>query len=112
VSIRGELLGPESIAKLEAIAESDEQLEELRRVAIHALGQSPDDRAATALFKLLQPRGLIELKGASSHLRDLAAVALRASPAPSAPGLFAQGLRSTVGRVRKACERAAGKADA
>jgi hypothetical protein len=112
VSIRGDLLGPEAIAKLEALAESDEQPEELRRLAVQALGQSPDDRAARALFKLLQPRGLIEIGSGSSHVRDLAAAALRRSSAPSAPDQFAQGLRSSVGRVRKACERAAGKGDA
>jgi hypothetical protein len=43
-----------------------------------------------------------------STVRDAAAFALRRSPAPSAAYWFNEGLRSSVWRVRKACERAAG----
>jgi hypothetical protein len=56
-----------------------------------------------ALYTLIQPRGLIEV----SSLRDVAAVALRKSPAKIAPQYFEEGLNSSTYRVRKAFERAA-----
>jgi hypothetical protein len=105
VMIRGELLTVGSIALLERIAAAEDQPDDLRRRVVEALGRSPLDAAATALAALLQPRGLL-LEVAP--LRDHVAVALRHSPAPSAPHHFAEGLRSTAWRVRKACERAQG----
>jgi len=104
VMLRGDLLTPGAIAILERVALDEEQPEEIRQRAITALGQSSFDVAATALFTLLQPRGLLDL----SSLRDLVAVALRRSPARVAAGYFAEGLKSSAWRVRKACERAAG----
>lgn len=108
-TLRGELLGAGAIAELARIAEDEQTSEELRRFSIQALGQCPVDAAAGCLFKVLQPKGLIELGSGSAAVRDLAAVALRGSPAPAARGYFEQGLASTVRRVRKACERAAGR---
>jgi hypothetical protein len=102
--LRGDLLTAEAIARLERIALGEEYAEELRRKVVDALGRSPLDAAATALFTLLQPRGLLE----GGSLRDFVAVALRQSPAPLGPGYFAEGLKSPAWRVRKACERAAG----
>ena len=104
VLLRGELLSEASVLRLEKIALAEDQPEDLRRRVVEALGRCPLDAAATALFTLLQPRGLIEL----GSLRDNAAVALRGSPAPLAGGYFAEGLKSPAWRVRKACERAAG----
>jgi hypothetical protein len=104
VMLRGDLLTAEAIARLERIALGEEYAEELRRKVVDALGRSPLDAAATALFTLLQPRGLLE----GGSLRDFVAVALRQSPAPLGPGYFAEGLKSPAWRVRKACERAAG----
>lgn len=102
--LRGELLTVEAIGRLEKIALGEEHPEELRLRVVSALGHCPLDAAATALFTLLQPRGLLDL----GSLRDHVAVALRGSPAPLGPGYFAEGLQSPVRRVRKACERAAG----
>lgn len=102
--LRGELLGPSAIEQLEKVALDEHQPEDVRRRVVEALGRAPLDAAATALFTLLQPRGLIEI----GSLRDVVAMALRRSPAPLAPGYFAEGLRSPAWRVRKACERAAG----
>jgi hypothetical protein len=107
-SLRGELLGDAAIAVLERLAHDDQQPEELRRRVVEALGRSPRDTAALALSRVLHPQGLIE-SGATASVRDLAASALRRSPAPAAPGYFEQGLSSSVRRVRKACERAAGE---
>lgn len=101
--VRGEQMNQAGIQALERVADDETQPEESRRIATEALGQSADDAAANALFRLLQPRGLIDL----GPIRDLAALALRRSPAPQAPTLFEEGLRSSVRRVRKACERAA-----
>jgi hypothetical protein len=99
----GELLGPTGILVLERIAGDEAQPEESRQIAIEALGRCPDDAAATALFQLIQPRGLMD----RSTVRDFAAVALRRSPAPGAAALFQEGLKSSAWRVRKSCERAA-----
>jgi hypothetical protein len=106
VLLRGELLTELGVARVERIAENEEEPEERRRRMIDALGRCPLDAAATALFTLLQPRGLLEL----GTLRDAIAVALRGSPAPLGPGYFSEGLKSPAWRVRKACERAAGSA--
>lgn len=105
--LRGELLGEASIAELERLALDDEQPEDLRRSAVDALGRCPRDTAAGALFKVMHPHGLIE-SGSTGAIRDLAAFALRRSQAPGASEFFELGLASTVRRVRKACERAAG----
>ncbi len=108
VVLRGDLLGVGAIATLEAVAADDAQSEELRRRIVETLGHSPNDAAAAALFKLIHPRGLLEM-GASSQIRDAAAVALHGSQAPSAAARFEEALHSTTWRVRKACERAMGK---
>jgi hypothetical protein len=105
--LRGELCGVKAIAQVAAIAEDEQQPDDVRKRIIDALGRSSRDEAAAALFKLLQPRGLLEL-GISAELRDLAANALHRSPAPAAKQLFEEGLTSTNRRVRKSCERARG----
>jgi hypothetical protein len=105
--IRAETLGAESIETLARQAEEEKLDEDRRRFAIETLGRSASDAAAAALFRILQPKGLLEL--GTSSIRDLAATALHGSKAPSARALFAEGLASTVWRVRKACERAAEK---
>jgi hypothetical protein len=102
VMLRGELLTPEAIARLERLALGEDYPEDVRKRVVEALGRSPLDAAATALFGILQPRGLLD----AGVLRDDAAFALRQSPAPLAPGYFAEGLKSPAWRVRKACERA------
>jgi hypothetical protein len=102
--LRGELLGPTAIARLTTIAHEESNAEELRRRVVHALGRSAREEAATALFQLLQPKGFVDL--GSGAIRDLAASALRHSPAPNAQRLFDEGLHSSAWRVRKACERA------
>lgn len=107
--LRGELLGDAAIEELERFVLDDDQPEDLRRSAVIALGRCPRDTAAMALFQVLHPQGLIE-SGGTSGVRDLAASALRQSPAPGASGYFEQGLASPVRRVRRACERAAGGA--
>jgi HEAT repeat protein len=105
--LRGELLGEAAIGELERFVLDDGQPDDLRRCAVDALGQSPRDAAAAALFRVLHPQALIE-SGATASVRDHAASALRRSPAPDAKAYFEQGLASTVRRVRRACERAAG----
>jgi hypothetical protein len=107
--LRGELVSQQSMESLEIVADDDAESEELRRTVIAALGKSAHDGAAEALFRLLEPKGLIE-RGATATLRDATAEALRASPAPKAVALFKEGLSSSNRRVRKACERAAGGA--
>jgi HEAT repeat protein len=102
--LRGDRLTPRSIALLEHYAGDERKPEETRRYIVEVIGSSRLDDAAGALFRLLQPRGLIEM----SSVRDAAAVALRRCPAPSAAHWFDEGLRSSAWRVRKACERAAG----
>ncbi|MGZ3474414.1 MAG: HEAT repeat domain-containing protein [Polyangiales bacterium] len=103
--LRGELLGPSAIARLETFACDEQRREDLRRRVVLALGRSPRDEAAAALLRILQPKGFVDL--GSGAIRDLAASALRHSPAPGAQGYFEQGLRSSSFRVRKACERVA-----
>jgi hypothetical protein len=102
--LRADLLGPSAISVLERLADDGDQPEPLRRRCIEVLGRSALDAAADALLRLIQPRSLLEL----GTLRELAAVALRSSPAPKAAACFQLGLSSSVRRVRKACERAAG----
>jgi hypothetical protein len=102
--LRGEVLGTTAISTLERLAADTSQQEPLRRRYVEVLGRCPHDAAAQSLLRLIQPRGLLEL----GAIRELAAVALRSSPAPSAAALFQEGLSSPVRRVRKACERAAG----
>jgi hypothetical protein len=102
--VKGELANSTAIAALGRVATNEHAPDEARSVAIDALGRSKRDEAAVALFELLQPRGLIDL----GTTRDRAAVALRASGAPKAAELFEAGLRSSVWRVRKVCERANG----
>lgn len=103
VMLRGELLTAEAIARLDRLALSEDYPEDVKKRVVEALGRSPLDAAATALFGILQPRGLLD----AGVLRDDAAFALRQSPAPLGPGYFAEGLKSPAWRVRKACERAA-----
>jgi hypothetical protein len=105
--LRGELLGEGAIGELGRIAASDQRPEDVRTAAVDALGRCPRDAAAQTLYDLLHPHGLLE-SGATSSIRDQAAGALHRSPAPSAKELFARGLASSVRRVRRACERAAG----
>jgi HEAT repeat protein len=102
--LRGDMLTPRSIALLEHYAGDERKPEETRRYIVEVIGSSRLDDAAGALFRLLQPRGLIEM----STVRDAAAVALRRCPAQAAAYWFNEGLRSPAWRVRKACERAAG----
>jgi hypothetical protein len=107
--LRGELLGDHAIVSLQGVAADDQQTTELRLRVVAALERSDSDGAALALFALLHPRGLIE-SGSTGDVRDAAAGALRRSRAPSAAEYFERGLASSVRRVRKACERAAGVA--
>jgi hypothetical protein len=103
VMLRGDLLSLESIQSLATVANNENVPEELRRRVVDALGRSQRDAAAMALYTLIQPKGLLD----ASTLRDVAAAALRRSPAKIAPQYFEEGLNSNVWRVRKAFERAA-----
>jgi hypothetical protein len=101
--LRGDLANETTIETL-ALAANDEQLpEDVRLRVIDALGRSVENKAASALYDLIQPKGLIEL----GNVREYAAVALRRSRAPSAKAYFETALRSPAWRVRKACEKAA-----
>ncbi len=90
---------------IEASILDDTQAEDLRRRALDALGKSPSEEAARALFRLLEPRGLLE-RGFETELRERAAAGLFRSRAPGAAALFQQALQSPTWRVRKACEKA------
>jgi HEAT repeat protein len=105
--LRGEHLGPGAVPTLERLASDEQQGDELRKSYIGMLGRSPTDAAANALWRLLQPRGLLDL-GSAAAIRDAVAAALFTSPAPGARVLFEEGRTSSVWRVRKSCERAAG----
>lgn len=105
--LRGELLGEATVGALARYAIDETRHEESRAAVVEALGRCSLDVAAQALFEMLEPRGLLE-SGATSNIRNVAAAALHRSPAPAARELFAKGLASSVRRVRKACERAAG----
>jgi hypothetical protein len=107
--LRGEHLGESTVDDLARLAASDARPEDVRMLAVEALGGCPRDAAARALFVLLHPQGLLE-SGATSNVRDLAATVLHRSPAAGAGELFQRALSSSVRRVRKACERAAGGA--
>jgi hypothetical protein len=104
--LRGELVSERAVTALATVAANEEEAEEARRRVVEALGKSTHDAAAEALFALLHPKSLIE-RGAAAALRDAAAAALLACPAPRARVLFREGLASSSRRVRKACERAA-----
>jgi hypothetical protein len=99
-----------AVATLEGLAGDETRSDEARRAAVRALGRSRADEAPEALLRLLQPRGLME-RPATTTLREEAARALRASPAPTAAARFEEALRSTAWRVRKICERAMGAGD-
>jgi hypothetical protein len=105
--LRGELMGPQAIERLEKLANDEQRPDDLRLRVIQTLGRSSRAEAAQALLRILQPKGLLDV--GSGGLRDSAADALRHSPAPNAPACFEEGLRSSMRRVRKACERAAGR---
>lgn len=105
--LRGDQFTPAIIEAVAALLADPQQLgDDLHRRLLRALGASRHDGAAHLLAAQLQPHGLIESK-AAGELRELAAVALHRSPAPAAQRLFREALVSPVGRVRKACERAA-----
>jgi hypothetical protein len=106
--LRGEILGTGAIADVQRFALDERHGDDLRRRAMDALGRSPRNEAAQALYDLIQPRALLDA-GSVADMRDHAAAALRRSPAPGARALFEQGLASSVRRVRKACARAAGE---
>ncbi len=101
--LRGDLLARTGVARLEEVLRDASASEELKRRIVFVLSRCPHDAAAAALFDVLQPRGLLD----PGALRDAAADALRASPAPAAKRFFDEGLRSSVWRVRRACEKAA-----
>lgn len=105
--LRGELVGAAAIAAIARIATAEDGAEDLRRGMLELLARSPRDEAASALFDAMQPRGLLDL-GPAAELRDAAAAALRRCPAPRARALMEEGLRSSVKRVRRACEKAMG----
>jgi HEAT repeat protein len=93
------------IARLESVATEEKRTDDTRKSAIRALGRSASSSAARALFRLLEPKGMIELPSTTA-LRDRVAIALRDSRAPDARALFETGLQSSSRRVRRACERA------
>jgi hypothetical protein len=93
------------VARLEAMALDEKRPEDARKAAVRALGRSGSDLAARCLFRMLEPKSLLESQ-ATTQLRDRVAAALRTSKAPEAAALFAQALQSSTWRVRKACERA------
>jgi hypothetical protein len=98
-------LSPSAVARIEEVVVDERHADDTRRRAVEALGRSPTNDAAHALFRLLEPRGLLERPFVAT-LRERAALALHRSPAPAAPALFATGQQSPTWRVRKACERA------
>ena len=100
--LRGDLLLPRAVAQVVSVATDGTQPEELRRRLVLVLGRSVHPEAAAALFETLQPKGLLD----PGALREVAAEALRVSPSPDAPRLFDEALKSTVWRVRRACEKA------
>ncbi len=98
-------LGPAAAHSIEASILDDTQTDDLRRRALEALGKSTSDEAASALYRLLEPRGLLE-RPFLSELRERAAACLCRSRAPGAAALFQRALQSPTWRVRKACEKA------
>jgi len=101
-------MSPPVVAALERLAADESRPEDARRTAIQVLGGSRSEAAPEALVRLMQPRGLIE-GPATGALRDDMARALHGSPAPGAQARFEEALKSSVRRVRKACERAIGR---
>jgi HEAT repeat protein len=99
-------MGASAAHSIEASILDDDQGDDLRRRALDALGTSTSDEAAAALYRLLEPRGLLE-RPLLTELRERAATALRRSRAAAAAGLFQRALQSPTWRVRKACEKAA-----
>ncbi len=99
------VVGAAAVPRLERIARDEKQDEALRRAALAVLGRGTIDAAAEALFRFMQPDGLLE-GGAVTSMRDAAAAALRGSPSEAGKRRFAEGLASSVRRVRRACERA------
>ena len=102
-----ELSGP-VVSALAALAADEARSEDARRTAIQVLGGSRSDAAPDALFRLMQPHGLIE-GPSTATLREDAARALHGCPATCARDRFEEAQHSTVRRVRKACERALGR---
>ncbi len=101
------VVGSAAVPRLERIAKDEKQDDNLRHAALGALGQGTIDEAAEALFRFMQPGKLIE-SNAVTAMRDVAAAALYASPSEAGKRLFAEGLASSVRRVRRSCERAEG----
>lgn len=100
--LRGELLVPREVSRIAELVADPQQSDELKRKLVLSLGKSVLDNAAGALFEVLQPKGLLD----TGTLREVAAEALRGSPAPAAGRYFDEGLRSSSFRVRRACEKA------
>jgi HEAT repeats len=105
--LRGDrvVVGEAAVPRLERLARNADVDDDVRRAALEVLGRGTIDEAAEALYRFMQPEGLLE-GSAVTALRDAAASALRESPSEAGKRLFALGLRSSVRRVRKACERA------
>lgn len=105
--LRGEnvVVGGAAVPRLERLARDEKLEDDVRRAALEVLGRGAIDDAAEALYRFMQPDGLLESSAVTS-LRDVAAKALRDSPSEAGRRLFARGLRASVRRVRKACERA------
>jgi hypothetical protein len=101
--LSGKLLSAEAIRVLETIAADESQSVELRHEVVVQLGRCPKKDAAAALFRIMQPKGLLDMDAT----RELAATALYRSTAEGAKVFFQEGLQSSVWRVRKACQRAA-----
>ena len=98
-------LSPAAVDALEKMVLDEKKADESRKRAVDALGRSRSDDAASALFRLLEPKSMLELPFLTS-LRDRAASALLKSQARTAGGLFDQAHRTGSWRVRKACDRA------
>jgi hypothetical protein len=99
------VMGAPAARSIEASILDENQTDDLRRRALDALGKSTSDEAASALYRLLEPRGLLE-PSFSAEVRERAAAGLCRSRAANAAGLFHQALQSPTWRVRKACEKA------
>ena len=98
-------LSPPAVSALEALVLDERRSDETRKRGLDALGRSRLDLAAHALFRLLEPRGILEMPFLTA-LRERAAVALIRSEARAAHQLFEQARQTGSWRARKACERA------
>jgi hypothetical protein len=98
-------LSPNTVTRMEHAVLDERRPDDVRFRAVDALGRSTMNEAVEALFRLLEPRGLLERPFVAA-LRERAAAALHHSRAPVAPALFAQARQSGAWRVRKACEKA------